>query len=289
MKELYKDIYSWVKKPDNIELNLNLKRKVLIIFQTLLLELLLGLLFTGLIYLVHAHIVKLQNPLMDEGIFLTIFLVVIVIPIIEELIFRFPLKYKRNYLARLLNFLLRGRLKKRWNPIFKYFLYFMAISFGLIHLTNYDNTEALFFILSPIIIGSQLLGGFLLSYIRIKLGFIWSVIQHGVFNLSLIVLSVIFFHNSDIIRISNETHSISIKSLMFVDKDSSHYSTRYNKDLIYLVEGKNISLYDLIDSLNIEGPKPYDNKWINVNIDSENGITKNELERILKREIKFDE
>ncbi len=211
-----------------------------------------------------------------------------VIPFIEEIIFRFPLKYQRNYLARLLNYLSKGRLKKRWNSIFKYLLYLLAVLFGLIHLTNYNNTETIFYILSPVIIGSQLIGGFLLSYVRIKLNFLWSVFQHGAFNFTLIILSIIFLHNNEIVRISNKTLSINIKELVFVNKDDSYFRTKFGEDEIYLIEANDISLYDFIDSLNLEGPRPYDDKWIDVNIYSEDGITKTELEKFLKREIKFD-
>ncbi|MCC8361169.1 CPBP family intramembrane glutamic endopeptidase [Salinimicrobium sediminilitoris] len=288
MKKLYKDIYAWIKNPDDNELNLSSKRKFLLTFQILLLELLLAFPFIGFIYFIHSHVVKLENPLIDWGPYLTIFLVILVIPFIEEIIFRFPLKYQRNYLARLLNYLSKGRLKKRWNSIFKYLLYLLAVLFGLIHLTNYNNTETIFYILSPVIIGSQLIGGFLLSYVRIKLGFLWSVFQHGAFNFTLIILSIIFLHNNEIVRISNKTLSINIKELVFVNKYDSYFRTKFGEDEIYLIEANDISLYDFIDSLNLEGPRPYDDKWIDVNIYGEDGITKTELEKFLKREIKFD-
>ena len=288
MTNLYKDIFAWIKNPDDNELNLSSKSKLLLSFQILLLEVLLAFPFIGLIYLIHSHVVKLENPLIDWGPYLTLFLIVLVIPFIEEVIFRFPLKYQRNYLARLLNYLSKGRLKKRWSSIFKYLLYLLAFLFGLIHLTNYDNTETIFYILSPIIIGSQLIGGFILSYVRIKLGFLWSVFQHGAFNFTLIILSFIFLHNNEIVKISNETFSINIKELAFVNKDDSYYRTKFSNEKIYLIEANDISLYEFIDSLNLEGPRPYDDLWIDVNIYSEDGITRSELQRILKGEIKFD-
>jgi membrane protease YdiL (CAAX protease family) len=288
MTKLYKDIYAWIKNPDDNELNISSKRKFVLTFQILLLEVLLAFPFIGLIYLIHSYVIKLENPLIDWGPYLTIFLIVLVVPFIEEVIFRFPLKYQRNYLARLLNYLSKGRLKKRWNSIFKYLLYLLAVLFGLVHLTNYDNSEAIFYILSPIIVGSQLIGGFLLSYCRIKLGFIWSVFQHGAFNLSLIILSFVFLHNNEIVRVSNDTLSINIKELVFVNTDDSYFRTEFSHDEIYLIEANDISLYDFIDSLKLEGPKPYDDKWIDVNIYSEKGVTKTEIEEFLKREIKFD-
>ncbi len=292
MKKSFKDLYAWLKNPDDIELPLSTGGKFQITCQLLLFQLLVAVPFVGLITLIHHHVIKLESPLYDWSLFETILLIVVLVPLIEEFFFRFPLKYKRNYLARFINSLSPGWLEKRWNWIFKYFLFLLAFAFGIIHLTNFTNTGIVFFALFPVIVGSQMIGGLLLSYSRIKFGFIWSWFQHGAYNFILILATVLFLHNQEIINFSEEKLSIEIRELQFIDKTASSYATSYCTDceegLIYSVEGENISLYGLIDSLGLEGSKPYDNAWINVKIKSDRGITKKEIGDILRKEIKFD-
>lgn len=292
MKELYQNIYAWTKAPDDSELNLKPGRKFQQVFQMLLLWFLLVIPYMGLMLLVHHHLIKLETPLIEESFLEFLFIAVVLAPIIEELIFRFPLKYRRNYLARLLDSLSKGRLKKHWNSIFKYFLALLIIGFGLVHMSNYSNSSTLFYVLAPLIVATQTFGGLLLSYTRIKFGFIWSVFQHGAFNFILISAGAILMHNQELINFSDERMSVDIRELSFIDKATTSYATSYCTDceenLIYSVEGKNISLYGLMDSLKINGPKPYDNAWINVKINSQEGVTTKEINDILRKEIKFD-
>lgn len=244
--------------------------------------------FSGLTYLIHYYIVKLEEPLIDWHPLLLVSLMILVIPVIEELIFRFPLNYKRNYLVQLLNWITRKRYEKRWNSISKYFLYLMITAFGLIHLTNFNNKELIFYALSPIIVGSQLMGGVVLSYVRIKLGFIWSIIQHGAFNLFVLLIALMFYHNQSITNISNHDLTLRINELMYINKEDSYFRISSENNLIYKLEANDISLFRFVDSLQLAGPEPYDNLWIDVNMESKKGMTKSALLKILKKEIKFD-
>jgi hypothetical protein len=241
--------------------------------------------FLGFLYVITSHLVELEIPLDDSHPVVLFILVVLLAPLIEEFIFRFPLKYKRNYLVRLINFFSRGWLKKRWSSVFKYFLYLLVILFGLIHLMNFNNNENLFFALAPFMIGSQLIGGFLLSYTRIKLGFIWSTIQYSAFNLIIVVFEIIFFHNQIIVKESNENFSVSIVEQVYVYKNTSYLQSKFDKDVIYSVNADDISLSGLLDSLNIQGIRQYEDRWIDVRINSEEGMTRKELEDILKRDL----
>ena len=144
-----------------------------------------------------------------------------VAPVLEELIFRLPLKISRvNILVSLLSayvvFYLSSRhisslanlneifkivgfglictiLVFRLKPILinsfykKYFgIYFYAttLAFGLIHINNFIAIVPQNLIwLSPIFILAQIISGFFLGYIRLKNGITWSILLHFLFNL----------------------------------------------------------------------------------------------------------
>ncbi len=282
-----KNIFQWIKNPDEIKMDLSIMEKFTLFSQILLLDVLFCIPFIGLTKFIHFYVVKLEYPLIDYNIVVIILLSVFAGPIIEELIFRLPLRYQRNYLAQVVNWFTRGWLKKEWSGFYKYFLYFSILTFGLAHVFNYENREFIFYLLSPIIIGSQLIGGFLLSYSRVKLGFIWSLLQHIVFNLLLLLLGLVF-HNESITKIDDENLSLSINELMYIDKDDSFYLSTSKDNLIYSIEANDISIFRLIDSLQTNGSLPYDNVWIDVKMKSKDGITKEQLLSIIKEEIRFD-
>lgn len=288
MKKLLINIFEWIKNPDEKRMDLSLKEKLSLIGQILFLDVIISIPFLGLTYLIHYYVVKLEEPLIDWNPLLLILIVVLFLPIVEEFIFRFPLRFERNYLARLINWTTKGWLKNKWNTIFKYFLYFLIAVFGIIHITNFENREPVFYALSPVIIGSQLIGGLILSYSRIKLGFIWSIIQHVAFNLSFVLFGLIFFHNQNIIKITSGDLSLRINELMYIDKENSYYISKFKKDLIYSIEANDIDMFRFIDSLQIDGPMPYDNIWVDINMNSKKGITKKDLLSIIKKEIKFN-
>lgn len=88
---------------------------------------------------------------------------VLLAPVIEEGMFRAPLTLFKN---------------KKWFPLA---FHSSALLFGFIHITNYEiNTNILLF--SPILVAPQIALGFYLGYIRVKFGFIYSVLLHATYN-----------------------------------------------------------------------------------------------------------
>lgn len=289
MKKLFKNILNWISNPDETTLKLSFREKLILLLKILLLDMLIIIPLVGLIYQIHFYVVKLKQPLIDiQPLFLFLGMVLIA-PIIEEFIFRFPLKYKRNYIAQLLNWITQKRFEKKGGSIYKYFVYLMIMAFGIIHLTNFENRELLFYVLAPIIVGSQLIGGVTLSYTRVKLGFIWSVALHSAFNLFMLLSSLIFYHNKNHLNISNDDLMLKLTELIYIDTDDAFFDFNAENDIIYTIDGNDIDLFRLINFLQEDGPKPYDNAWIDVNLESKKGVTKKELLEILKNNIKFDE
>lgn len=144
-----------------------------------------------------------------------VFFVAMVIPIIEETLFRLNLRYSRlnfaifiggvvyylfNFLSDLERFhaislgLLAGAMvwlliKPNINQILcdfwkvhtkKIFYLFLSI-FTLIHITNYEMTSSLFFI-SPILVLPHFVGGIFYSYARLKAGILFAICLHAINN-----------------------------------------------------------------------------------------------------------
>jgi hypothetical protein len=142
-------------------------------------------------------------------------------PIVEEIIFRLPLKIKKlnlfislavaflffYYLSAIssmatlkfflifipylicLGFLIFFVVKTSFLENFKekyYIFYFYGLSviFGLLHLTNFiEDVPNKLILFSPIFTFFQIISGVFLSYTRIKYGLIWSIALHMIINL----------------------------------------------------------------------------------------------------------
>ncbi len=289
MKALISNLIIWIKKPDDIVLEINLKDKLILFVKLFFLDILIGVMFMILLYWIHFYIVKLDDPLLDDSPFMIFLLAVVIAPLIEELVFRLPLKYERNYFAQILDTYFNDWIKDRWGCIFKYFLYFMVLAFGLIHLSNFNNNESIFYILGPIIVGSQLVGGLLISYVRIKLGFLWGVLQHSLFNFVGVVFVMLFFHNQDVIDLSTPRYNLQVIELMYIHKEDSNYSSDFENNIIYSIEAENVSLQRVINNWSVEQEQLYDDMWVDFHFECKEGIDSKELIEILKEKIKFEE
>jgi hypothetical protein len=103
---------------------------------------------------------------------LVILIVSVIAPVIEELLFRGPLVFFRGH------------------AYFKYFFYASALLFGLVHIFNFEGSPHLLY-MAPLLVAPQLLMGFFLGYIRIKLGLRWSILLHAAHNTILLIPIVV--------------------------------------------------------------------------------------------------
>lgn len=167
------------------------------------------------------------NSVRDENLSI-VFL--FLIPFIEEVAFRLPLRYTRFNLSLSFSFicfiifriflnipknisiilivpifvilcfivlrnnLVEERIEEFWKKNFKWFFYFSAIFFGLLHITNYVNLNYIYYILTPIITMNHILMGFVLGYYRVnfKYGFFYSIVIHLIINTPFYILKVSF-------------------------------------------------------------------------------------------------
>ena len=208
----------------NLPISLNLEKSFFLIIKMVLLYFGLAIL-TSILFL---PILKFLNLLPQKGLSLShiplSFKLIFFVPIYEETIFRLPLKIsKLNLFLSLsaLHFILfyhaysliilsfislmialipylklipesfYFKIGLIWNKFFPLLYYGLAISFGLIHMTNFQHLRTAHYLLFPLIVSNQIIMGLIFGYVRVtlKYGFIYSVLLHFFINLPLIWVS----------------------------------------------------------------------------------------------------
>ena len=116
---------------------------------------------------------KVQEVFKDLPWFVVILVGGIIVPFIEELLFRAPITLFKK------------------PEVFVYAFYVFAIAFGLVHITNFEMTTMVL-ILAPILVVPQLFAGFALGFLRVRFGLRWAVLLHCVYNIFFLSVSLIF-------------------------------------------------------------------------------------------------
>ena len=185
--------------------------KFRILLYVLLVDVLLMFAITGVIQLVsllgwhtgntHAVIEAMRSL----PIWVSVLSGIVVVPFLEELVFRYGLRFKSGYMVLLafaaaiaLGVLaysllplagaigtwvilgmamvlyalngeaITGFLEKMWSKVYGAFFYLMAFAFGLIHITNFTDFDyaSLAVWLIPILIAPQIVAGMVMGYMR---------------------------------------------------------------------------------------------------------------------------
>lgn len=182
IKATLKNIYTYIKAPTcERDEKLSLKEKGVFLLIVLGLSYALNILFIMLIagleqlglFSMEDHAInKMFEDLSPMIILIT---AIVAAPVIEELIFRAPItlfcRYKRSF---------------RW------IFYGFALLFGYVHITNYELTTNVLLI-SPILVAPQIILGLLLGMIRVRLGLIYAILFHAVYNGLLVIPSVLLY------------------------------------------------------------------------------------------------
>jgi len=71
-----------------------------------------------------------------------------------------------------------------WNRFFPHLVWASTLLFATIHIFNYNLYAGMgaLAILTPLLVVSQFLGGWILAFTRVRFGIGWSMLQHGFFN-----------------------------------------------------------------------------------------------------------
>ena len=219
MNPILQQFFSYIKKPQPVfNESLTGQEKWKTVGWMLGLSFVLVLCSMPLIALVDAFIIPLKQEQFTE-IFSNMKLIPILLiasvaaPLLEEPLFRLFLKYQRNFIFRGIDSISNGKAKVFWHKYFHFFFYLSAVLFSLVHLSNYDNSSLLFYIFAPIIVLPQLIAGLTFGYVRMKLGLIWSILMHGLYNFIIFGASILFLNNITVSDIKNEDISLKIEAL----------------------------------------------------------------------------
>ncbi|WP_299984471.1 CPBP family intramembrane glutamic endopeptidase [uncultured Pontibacter sp.] len=265
LKQTASDIWFFLKNPKDQPATENSRSfKLRILLYVLLIDMALMFVLTGVINLVelmgwhsnnsHAVIEMMRS----FPVWAFLLLGVLAVPLLEELVFRYGLRFKSGYMA-LLAFVatialgvlaysllplegaigvwvisgmalvlyalnadaITGFLKKLWDKVYSVFFYFMAFAFGLIHITNFTDFDyaSAAVLLIPILIAPQVVGGMLMGYMRVKYGFFWGYFLHASHNALFFGLALATMGMLDEkLHIQDENYTLQVEEHMLYDQ-----------------------------------------------------------------------
>lgn len=177
MQQTFQELISYLKNPVlEKDPNQDPKYRSKKFLHLLLISVITGMVCSPIFVLIEsAGLVDMENHAMEKLLrdmpkIKVLFLAAVVAPLIEELVFRAPITVFKN--------------KRLFNTAF----YFLAILFGLVHLSNFTITNNVI-LLAPILVAPQIILGGYLGYIRVRFGLGWSILLHSAYNFIFILIS----------------------------------------------------------------------------------------------------
>ena len=243
MKNIAINFFDFLKNPhEKFNETLSIKQKWEFLFYILVLDFILVIFASAIISFIDSFLFELESDSIEEifsnkGAFSILILAALVVPFIEELLFRFFLKYERNLLFHFFDFLTKNKAKIFWDNHF-------------MHLTNFSNTNILFYILAPLIVLPQFIGGLTLGYTRLKLGFFWGVLQHGLYNFILFSVVLLFLNTSNLTNVNNDAYSLEITELEMGLNKPVKLITYKSENRIDSIIGNNTTVKEVAEILN---------------------------------------
>ena len=262
------NIRQFAKEPDDVQYDIPFSNKLGTLAVVFIINLLLAV-FLG--WLMQAAITALKlDELMDEhklnGFFnefpLPVFalLSIIIIPLLEETIFRLPIRFSVNVINILfgaimlyilsaiysgysiaftitalivlgscisLFFIYNKRITSAlsyfWKSNFPIVFYVFTLVFALVHLGNYPLSLVVA-LLCPLLVSPQFVLGFLAGYLRVRLGFFWGAALHMLHN-GLFLIPILFSPGMITlpVEVTTTDYSLSIKK----GQSNTEYEMQY--------------------------------------------------------------
>lgn len=200
-----------------------------------------------------------QVPLLLEQfpVWLIIVLTVVILPFVEEIIFRLYLRFRRNYLARFVVLLSPNKLKTEtslnnlWNSNYRFVFYFSAIIFGVVHISNYELSSTTLYLI-PILILPQIILGLFSGYLRVRYNLLLGYFMHALHNAFFISISLLSLGNPvKKLNVETDTYSLKIEEVAkqktassFFNNDSIHISGISLKSVIAILLEKDENLIE---------------------------------------------
>lgn len=279
MKNYLIDLYQFYKKPHDERIkDYSLNKNIKYILYTSLVDFALFLLlFPFLHYLLENNLIpedieKISYK--DNTIISSIIIIAVLVPIMEEIIFRLPLRYNRFYALFM--------PRKIWNYIFKVLIYSIPFIFGIVHLTNYGEITLSLLKIAPILVGSQIIGGYLFTFLRVRFNFISAVLSHCLWNLSISIYLLITSSFEKPYSQTTENYDVKIKYFEYNNLEKQKLVIDSSKNRIFRIEANQYSINHLVDSLTNKERKKTD-FIIDLKLESKKGITKDEFIDIINR------
>jgi len=283
IKTILWDFLNFVKKPDDTQAKVTVKTKLIYTGLLLVINLIITLIIIVPVLQKIDDALNLQST-NDEYYTLlkSVFLFSVIAPVMEEVVFRYFLRYN-GFKTKIISI-------QKWKKIFPYLVYSSSICFGFVHISNYTNSSNLFYMLSPIIILSQLAGGLILSFIRVRLNFIWGVLYHALWNFTVtIAIPVVVDSFTEPYTEHTKEYTITIKEPLFIDESVEHLiKIDSAQGKIQRVAVKQYYLQDLLDTLYTKDKYNGGKILINLDLTSKDGIKKKELIKILEKEYEIE-
>lgn len=240
IKNTYKELFLFLRKPvDKPHDNQTFKKKFLTLFAIFALGFILSFVFVILLGVLSKYGFipsedhKLAEFLNSMSKVQIIALTVIIVPIIEELIFRLYLRYKNNYLLQLFMSLfyilgtkrknrIEKRIKKIWYKKYAYVFYFSAILFGFVHILNFKSAKSLLLFL-PIITAPQIVVGILAGYLRVRFNLVLGIFLHAIHNMVFILPFLILGNSIEVVKEDTDDYFLQIEEVINKGKSISTY------------------------------------------------------------------
>lgn len=278
--KLFIELIKFLRYPKDEQYEISFRQKLRIFGILLLFEIAI---LCFLVYPIY-EFVDYITPLRESAVFedytliTSILMLVLLVPLIEEFFFRCILRYS-GLVAIIVS-------RESWDKIFPYLVYILSLSFGIVHASNYDNNDTIYYIFIPFLFLSQITGGLIISFIRVKLNFWWGVLFHSSWNLLFVILFplIVSLFDKPFVQEDNR-YSLVIEEVPFFKSNNPKILQIKNQnDTIYLISLKQQSFQSVLDTLYGKGSYYTDPILINLSLQSEKGILKNELLNVIKDE-----
>jgi len=265
-KNTLKDLFVFLKNPkDEQDIDQSKQNKVKKLFSLLVIDIPIMVLLSILInYFAKLGWVEIENHqvklLLDLApVWLVFLLAVIIIPFIEEIIFRLFLRFRRNYFLQIIISIFpktKTPILGFWKNKFSFVFYLSAIFFALIHTTNFGSNNPIFYLI-PILVLPQFIMGLFLGYLRVRYNFMLGYLMHAIHNAIFITVALLSMEETANQKLNLETNGYSLK-IEEVSGVNTSYIHNHNQDSISFIgtDFKNIISiltnkdYDLIESNN---------------------------------------
>lgn len=182
------------------------------------------------------------NALQQFSIWQLMLIAILGTSLVEEVVFRLPLRYESNPIAGLARIFtpqtspeVDGKIaaKRRawWDNNYRPIFYGLAAAFALIHLSNYPDLTLGLILLSPLLVAPQFVMGILAGFLRVRFGFLWAFLLHALHNFVLVGLAIVGTGNVEVISVDNDAYRLVVEEVSMMDGEID-FSHTFGEDTV---------------------------------------------------------